>query len=378
LALTVRGPIKYGERTKELIGRLEPGDIAVIDHADVDELAATGLIERRVAAVVNLSKSLTGKYPCPGPKLLLKAGIPIFDCVDGAGLRKTISGFAEAPDCCLDEHGLTVAGQRFDGVHRDLSWVETVIEQTREGMHLQLTRFVENTLDYAHRELHDILRPQDLPGVETSMDGRHVLVVVRGKDYRDDLEAIRGYIAEFRPVLIGVDGGADALLDLGWRPDVILGDMDSVSDRALCSGAELIVHAYPDGRAPGRRRLDDLGCDYLVLPLQGTSEDAALLLAYEFGAELLVAVGTHTSAVDFLEKGRPGMASTLLVRLKVAPILVDAKGVSKVYRRHFHRRYAAALLVGALIPMAALVAVVTPLQLFVRLLVLKVRLWVGL
>jgi uncharacterized membrane-anchored protein len=155
---------------------------------------------------------------------------------------------------------------------------------------------------------------------------------VRGYHYREDLQILRPYISDYRPVLIGVDGGADAILDSGFKPDLIVGDMDSVSDRALACGAEIVVHAYRDGRAPGLERVRELGVEPVVFPATGTSEDIAMLLADDKGAEVIVAVGTHATLVEFLDKGRAGMASTFLTRLRVGSKLVDAKGVSRLYR----------------------------------------------
>ena len=172
-----------------------------------------------------------------------------------------------------------------------------------------------------------------MPDVSTVIDGRQVLIVVRGYHYKEDLVTLRPYIREYRPVLIGVDGGADAILEAGWTPDLIVGDMDSVSDRALRCGAEVVVHAYRDGRAPGLARVEQLGVQHVVFPATGTSEDVAMLLADDKGAELIVAVGTHATLVEFLDKGRSGMASTFLTRLRVGSKLVDAKGVSRLYRQ---------------------------------------------
>jgi uncharacterized membrane-anchored protein len=171
-----------------------------------------------------------------------------------------------------------------------------------------------------------------VPEIRTPVQGRHCLVVVRGYGHQADLAALRPYIAQVRPVLIGVDGGADALVDAGHRPDLIVGDMDSVSDATLRSGAELVVHAYPDGRSPGLGRLRRLNLPAVVFPAAATSEDIAMLLADGHGAELIVAVGGHATLGEFLDKGRGGMASTFLTRLKIGGRLVDAKGVSRLYR----------------------------------------------
>ncbi len=185
--------------------------------------------------------------------------------------------------------------------------------------------------------------------------GRHVGVVVRGIDHAKDLKGLKHYIREFKPKLIGVDGGADALLVAGYRPDMIVGDLDAVTDRAIKCGAEVVVHASPDGDAPGLARVQDLGVDAIRFPTSGTSEDIAMLLADDGGAELIVAVGTHATLTEFLDNGRAGMASTFLTRLRVGSKLVDAAGV----RRLYHNRISAAALL--LLVLAMLVAVVAAL-----------------
>jgi uncharacterized membrane-anchored protein len=203
---------------------------------------------------------------------------------------------------------------------------------TKDGLAVQLQAFVANTLEYAKGEGGLLIDGISAPDLTTKIDGQHVLVVVRGQHYREDLAALRAYIREFKPVMVGVDGGADALIEAGYRPDIIVGDMDSVTDQGLTSGAELVVHAYPDGRAPGLARIERLGLYSVLCPAGGTSEDVALLLADEKGASLIVAVGTHNTLDEFLDKGRSGYASTWLTRLRVGSKLVDAKGVSRLYR----------------------------------------------
>jgi uncharacterized membrane-anchored protein len=197
---------------------------------------------------------------------------------------------------------------------------------------VQIEAFAANTIEFLRRERDLLLDGIGVPDIRTDFENRQALLVVRGYHYREDLQALRPYIREYRPVLIGVDGGADALRDEGLKPDLIVGDMDSVSDATLLCGAELIVHAYPDGRAPGLQRVHDLGLEAVVFPAAGTSEDAAMLLADEKGAELIVAVGSHATLIEFLDKGRAGMASTFLTRLRVGGKLIDAKGVSRLYR----------------------------------------------
>ena len=218
------------------------------------------------------------------------------------------------------------------GVLQDETTLAKAMQQAVDGVTTQIDSFAANTLEFLRHEVDLLTSGIQLPELATSMDGRHVLVVVRGYRYREDLRALRPYIREYRPVMLAVDGGADALLEAGYRPDVIIGDMDSVTDDALCSGAELVVHAYPDGRAPGMARLQSLGVDAVPLPAAGTSEDVALLVADACGASLIAVVGTHWTLEEFLDKGRPGMASTFLTHLRVGGKLVNARGVHQLYQ----------------------------------------------
>jgi uncharacterized membrane-anchored protein len=161
-------------------------------------------------------------------------------------------------------------------------------------------------------------------------------VVVRGVDHQRDLRALKPFIRDTRPVLVAVDGGAEALIEVGLRPDMIVGDMDSAGEPALLAArdgsTELVVHSYPDGRAPGRQRLEDLGVPFKLVPAPGTSQDVAMLIAAEKGARLIVTVGSQFNLVEFLDRNREGMSSTFLTRLRIGEILVDAKGVSRLYR----------------------------------------------
>jgi uncharacterized membrane-anchored protein len=323
------GVARVDPRTKVLVKRLNPGDIAVIDHADLDRVSADELIDCRVAAVVNAAKSITGRYPNLGPRLLLEAGIPLLDDVGGDVLIRVSEGAVVR----LDGDVLFAGDQAVaKGVLQDETTLAKSMQQAVDGVTTQIDSFAANTLEFLRREVDLLTSGIQLPELGTSMDGRHVLVVVRGYRYREDLRALRPYIREYRPVMLAVDGGADALLEAGYRPDVIIGDMDSVTDEALCSGAELVVHAYPDGHAPGLARLQSLGVDAVPLPAAGTSEDVALLVADACGASLIAVVGTHWTLEEFLDKGRPGMASTFLTHLRVGGKLVNARGVHQLYQ----------------------------------------------
>lgn len=333
-------------RTKDLTKRLGAGDIAVIDHEDIDRVSAEALVACRPSAVVNAAKSISGAYPNMGPEILAEAGIPlidgvgdeIFDLVD-EGDQLRIDGSEVYKD------GVTVAS----GTRQSLESIRADMTGAEAGMNDALVRFVENTIEYIKKDSDLLLDKVGVPKVRTSLEGRQALIVVRGYHYKEDLAMLRPYIREYRPVLIGVDGGADAIMEGGYTPDMIVGDMDSVSDRALTSGAELVVHAYRDGRAPGVERLKDLGLECVLFPASGTSEDIAMLLANAKGASLIVAVGTHDTLIEFLDKGRKGMASTFLTRLRVGSKLVDAKGVSRLYRQRISSAQLAVLAVVGLL-----------------------------
>ena len=355
----VVGRARVGRRTKDLTKRLEPGDIAFIDHADIDRVAADGLIDAGVVAVVNASPSITGRYPNGGPRRLVKAGVLLLDDAGPSIMVDVVDG----QEVRLREGGIFVADVKV-GSARPLGHdeIERRMEEARAGIGHELQRFAENTLEYVQREAELVFAPIVLPRLHTSFEGRHALVVVRGLDYKQDLRVLRSYIREFRPVLIGVDGGADALLDVGLKPDLILGDFDSVSSRAMQVGSEHIHHVHPDGRNPGYEELKAFGKPYEEFVVEGTSEDAAMLLAYEAGAKLIVAVGTHDTMVEFLDKGRAGMSSTFLTRLRLGPMLVDAKGVARLYEPTVRRRDLVALVLAALVVMLVISLVSEPLQ----------------
>ena len=348
------GVARVDPKTKVLVRRLEPGDIAVIDHPDLDRVSADELIACRVAAVVNAAKSITGRYPNLGPGLLLDAGIPLIDDVG----REVLSRVTEGMTVRLDKDILYSDGDQViaKGVQLTESAVTRATRDANAGVATQIDSFAANTLEFLRRERDLLTSGIDPPKLATSMKDRHVLVVVRGYRYREDLRTLRPYIREYRPVMLAVDGGADALLDAGYRPHLIIGDMDSISDEALQVGAELVVHAYPDGHAPGMARLKDLGLDAVKLPAPGTSEDVALLVADACGASLIAVVGTHWTLEEFLDKGRPGMASTFLTHLRIGSKLVNARGVHQLYQSRISGWALVALVFAAAVTIVVAIA----------------------
>jgi len=371
----MQGRIRVSQRTKELVKKIKSGEIALIEHQDIDEVAAWSLVEAKVKGVINASLSISGRYPNPGPKILLQNGIFLLDNV-GLKMMQLVQ----------DGDYIDIIGNNIykdkqllgQGEILSLSIVKQKMQLAKANLDEELEKFLANTLEYAAKEKSLILKKITAPEIRNNLQDKPVLIVVRGKNYKQDLQIIKPYIEEVKPILIGVDGGADILYEAGYLPHLIVGDMDSVQDRTLKCGAELIVHAYPDGRAPGMERIKKLGLSALVFPAPGTSEDIAMLLAYEKGAVLLVAVGTHTSMLDFLEKGRKGMGSTLLVRLKVGEILVDAKGVSQLYSsKGIKIKHLACILAAALLPIFLILNLAPATCQLLRLLSLKFQICLG-
>lgn len=353
----VAGTGRVDARTKDLTKRLRPGDVAVIDHLDIDKVSAEALVACRPVAVVNASASTSGRYPNLGPEIIVAAGIPLVDAVGTHLMTEVEDGHRVR----LDGGRVLVTGRTGErevgeGVEQTTASVAAAMEEARTGLSLQLESFAANTMEYLRRERDLLLDGVGVPDVRTELDGRQALIVVRGYHYKEDLVTLRPYIREYRPVIIGVDGGADAVIDAGHTPDMVVGDMDSVSDRTLTSGAEIVVHAYRDGRAPGLERVRALGVEPVVFPATGTSEDVAMLLADDKGASLIVAVGSHATLVEFLDKGRAGMASTFLTRLRVGGKLVDAKGVSRLYRQRISNLQVALLVLAGLLALGIALA----------------------
>lgn len=370
----LKGTVKKDEKTKRLTKRLNPGDIALIKHKDLDELAAMSLAEKKVKCVINVDETISGKYPNQGPTVLMDSNIPIFEAEENV-----FDSIEEGQIIEINENQIICNGQVVGQCKLlDEDRIKELLEISYNNLEEELERFIENTLNYAKKEKGLVTGKISVPKTKVNLENKHVLVVVRGKDYKVDLEAIKPYIEEVKPVLIGVDGGGDALLDFGLTPDILVGDMDSVSDECLKKAKEIIVHAYPNGKAPGLERVKSLGLDAQIFPAPGTSEDIALLLAYSNKADLIVAVGTHSNMIDFLEKGRKGMASTFLVRLKVGPKLVDAKGVNKLYNSSFKLKYIVGIVIAALIPILIITLRHPLLKDLLLLIKIRIRLLLGL
>ena len=370
----LRGRARLGKRTKRLTKRLGATDVAVIDHEDIDRVSGEDLVATGVGCVVNVARSTSGRYPNQGPLILTHAGVHLVD-VPGADLFDRLD----------DGDEIVVRGGQVlrdgeviaEGEQQTIEIVERDRERARARIGEALEAFAENTMTHIREERELLAGEIELPEFETDFRDRPVLLVVRGPGHKRDLAILRPYVRDTRPALVAVDGGADAILDEGFEPDMIVGDMDSATDASLRCGAELVVHAYPDGRAPGRERLEALGLDFKVVPAPATSEDVAMLIAGEKGADLIVMVGSHFNLFEFLDKNRRGMSSTFLTRLRMGEILVDAKGVSRLYQPAAGRAPMLVVTGGALA--AFIVAVATSdLGQFLDLVWLKLQILVGL
>lgn len=335
----VNGPVRLGRKTKLLVRRLVAGDVAVIDHLDIDRVSAEELIAAGAVAVLNCRASTSGSYPNLGPQLLVEAGVLLLDLPDDS----LFESLSDGDPVTVRASGSGTRGEVLYkgrtlvcGEVLDVARVRAETEARRREIGEALERFARNTIEHMREERELLAGRIDLPRFRTDFRDRSALVVVRGVDHQRDLRALRWFIRDTRPVLVAVDGGADALLEAGYTPTMIVGDMDSASETALLAardgGTELVVHSYPDGRAPGKRRLEQLEVPFKLVPAPGTSQDIAMLIAAEKGARLIVTVGSQFNLVEFLDRNREGMSSTFLTRLRIGEILVDAKGVSRLYR----------------------------------------------
>ena len=344
----VIGTARLEHRTGSLLKRLTSGDIAVIDQVDIDRASAEALVAAGVSAIVNAAPSISGRYPTLGPEILVANGIPLLDSV-GAQVFDEIRDGAKVR---LDGTML-YAGDRAvaTGVRHTPDSVADAMQAARAGLASQLESFAASTIGYMKAERELLLDGTGIPTLRADLRRKHVVVVARGYDDRAELAAIGAYIREYHPVLIGVNAGADTLLEAGLTPAIVVADLDLASDQALCCGAEIVVHLHPDGRVHGFERLQDLNVDGATFRSSGTAEDCALLLADSHGAALIVTVGTYATLTEFLDRGREGMASTFLTRLRVGGKLVSARAVPAMHRTGIS---GAALL---LLVLAALVAV---------------------
>ncbi|MFE2755389.1 putative cytokinetic ring protein SteA [Actinosynnema sp. NPDC059335] len=351
----VTGVARVDRRSADLLRRLSPGDVAVLDHVDLDRRTAEALVHAEVAAVVNASPSISGRFPNLGPELLVAAGVPLIDDVGPAVLREVRDG----TKLRLHDGAVFVGDKEVArGVEQNAESIADALIEAKAGMAAQLEAFSANTIEFLRRERSLILDGVGVPELDVPIRDREVLVVAGGPRHAEELRALRKYVRDHRPVLIGVDAGADTLHDAGYAPDVVVGDPDGIGTATLRSAAEVVVPAQVDGHAPGLERIQDLGIGAVTFPATGNAEDLALLLAEAHGAVLVVTVGLRAGLREFLDRGNSGSTpSTFLTRLKLGDKLVDSRAVATLHRGRTSTGLVVLPALAAVLAMAAAVAV---------------------
>jgi uncharacterized membrane-anchored protein len=340
------GVARVDRRTDALLRRLKPGDIAVIDQVDLDRGTAEALVAMQVGAVINAAPSISGRYPNLGPEVLVDAGVPLVDAV-GADAMHTIRDGSRI----RVHEGAVYAGEvrLAEGNRQTVESVADALVEAKSGLTHQLEAFAANTIEFMRRERALLLDGVGVPEVDVELADRQVLVVAAGYDHVAELRKLRRYIREYRPVLVGVGAGADALLGAGHRPHLVVGDPSEVSTEALTCGADVVVPSFADGYAPGLHRVQDLGAGAVTFPGSGNPEDLALLLVAHHGASIVVTVGLSGSMSEFLDRGRSGSnASTFLTRLQLGGRIVDGQVIAALYRSRISAG-AILLLLGAVL-----------------------------
>lgn len=326
----VVGVARVQRRSGALLNRVGAGDIAVLDQVDLDRQTAEALVAAGAVGVVNAAPSISGRFPNLGPEVLLAAGVVLIDGVGGQAVHEIRDGTR------LRLHeGSVFAGDRelVSGTEQDTESVADLMIEAKAGMSAQLEAFSANTIEFLRHERMLMLDGVGVPDLTVPMAGRHVLVLAAGYGYADDLKRLKHYIREYRPVLVGVEAGADVLRTAGYHPDVIVGDPKGIGTATLKSGKEVVIPADVDGHAPGLERIQDLGIGAVTFPASGNPEDLALLLADSHGASLVVTVGFQATLHEFLDRGRSGSnPSTFLTRLRLGGKLVDAAAVGTLQR----------------------------------------------
>lgn len=352
----VTGMARVDRNTRRLLKRVGSGDVVVLDEMDIDRLTADRLVEAGVAAVINASPSISGRYPNLGPEVLAANGIVLLDAVSADVFGKIKDGGKVRIDAGV-VYADKLTKKEPEVLVEAIELTDQVIAErmiaARNGLADHLEAFAGNTTEYIRTESAMLIDGLGVPALDLSMRGRHVVVVADGVDSRDDLRAIKPFVKEYAPILVGVGRGADILTKAGYRPDLIVGDPEEITASALKCGAELILPADTDGHAKGLERIQDLGIGATTFPSSGSAADLALLLADHHGAALIITCGAPASLDDFFDRSRRESAPAMfLTRLKAGPKLMDAKAVATLYRQG-NSGWATALVV-----LAALIALI--------------------
>jgi uncharacterized membrane-anchored protein len=354
----VRGTARVERRAPALLPRLRPGDVAVLDHLDLDRAGAQALVDAEVAAVVNAAPMISGRYPNLGPEVLVQAGIPVVDRIGSDGFAAIGDGRAVR----VHEGSVYVDGEPVaTGRRLDAATVADELERARTGLLTQLETFTHNSTAFLRREQDLLLHGRGLPRLATKIAGRPVVVVVRGHEYEAELDRLRPYLREQHPVLVAVGSAADVLREAGLRADVIVVDADDEgglpATKALRAARDVVVRADRGAGRTAVEQLERLGLRPLPLESAATPEDAALVLADAAQPTIIVGVGMHATLDEFLDRQRSGLASTYLTRLKVGPRLVDAAAVPYLYSGRVRPHHLLLVMLAGLVALAAALSV---------------------
>jgi uncharacterized membrane-anchored protein len=326
----VVGTARVDRDIDRLLRRVCPGDIVVLDVLDLDRITADALVEADIAAVVNASPSVSGRYPNLGPEVLLANGVTLID-ETGPEVFKKVKDGAKVR---LYNGGVYAGDRRLvRGTERTDHDIADLMREAKSGLIAHLEAFAGNTIEFIRSESPLLIDGIGIPDIDVDLRRRHVVVVADEPSAADDLKALKPFMKEYQPVLIGVGSGADVLRKAGYRPQIIVGDPDQMSSEVLKCGAQVVLPADADGHAPGLERIQDLGVGAMTFPAAGSAADLALLLADHHGAALLVTAG-HTANIEtFFDRTRQqSNPSTFLTRLRVGEKLVDARAVATLYR----------------------------------------------
>ncbi|MGC5258749.1 putative cytokinetic ring protein SteA [Gordonia sp. DT218] len=347
----VSGIARIDKNTRRLLDRIGPGDIAILDEVDLDRMTADALVQANVVAVVNSSRSISGRYPNLGPEVLVASGIILLDDVGDEVFKRVKDG----AKLRIDNDRLYVGERRLAlGQQLEERDIADLMIEAKTGLVDHLEAFSGNTIEFIRSESPLLIDGVGVPDIDADLAARHVVIVADGADRGTDLRALKPFIKEYSPVLIGVGAGADTLLKAGYKPAVIVGDPDDMKAATLKCGAQLVLPADTDGHAQGLARIQDLGIGATTFPAAGAAADLALLLADYHGADLIVTVGYGGTLDDFFDRSRrESNPSTFLTRLKVGPKLVDAKAVATLYRSRVSGAAIACVVLAALIAVIA-------------------------
>jgi uncharacterized membrane-anchored protein len=326
----VTGTARVDRDIDRLLRRVEPGDIVVLDVLDLDRATADALVDANIAGVVNASPSISGRYPNLGPEVLVGNGITLIDETGPEVFKKVKDG----SKIRLHNGGVYAGDRRLAlGAERTDEDINEMMHEAKSGLVAHLEAFAGNTIEFIRSESPLLIDGIGIPDIDVDLRRRHVVVVAEEPCAAEDLKALKPFIKEYQPVLIGVGTGADLLRKAGYRPQLIVGDPEQISADALKSGAQVVLPADADGHAHGLERIQDLGVGAMTFPAAGSAADLALLLADHHGAALIVTAGHTATIEEFFDRTRQHTnPSTFLTRLKVGEKLVDAKAVSTLYR----------------------------------------------